>query len=307
MKKYLTYIAIFFACIALLDFGWGKLFDYLSKNAKSGETQDLNALVYQLQPDILILGSSRAHHHYDDKMMTDILGVKVYNAGVDGNGIVSMYGLFKMLTARYLPKLIIYDVEPAFDICEYSDDDNNRRYLQLLKPYFHDNGVTEIFQSLGWQERIKNYSGFYRYDTDFLNVLKNYRSDTPVSQYRFAPINGEMSEYTESGKTGISKVDSLKLFYLDRIAEESSKLGIDIVFACSPKYGAGDGSEVFCPVKEICEKYDMMFWDYYSQNAFQKFEYFKEPMHLNEDGARSFTDTIINRIIDFQDAKITAN
>lgn len=295
MKKYLTYIAIFFACIALLDFGWGKVFDYLSKNAKSGETQDLNALVYQLQPDILILGSSRAHHHYDDKQMSDSLGVAVFNAGVDGNGIVSMYGLFKMVTARHLPKLIIYDVEPAFDICKYSDDDNNRRYLQLLKPYFHENDIPEIFQSLGWQERVKNYSGIYRYNTDFLNVFKNYITKSPISQYRYAPIDGEMKEYSKSKKESSSKVDSLKMYYLDKFAQEATGLGIKVIFVYSPKYGTGveETSDI---IGQISLKYGLEFLDYHNDSTFQKFEYFKEPMHLNDRGAKIFTETIIKKI-----------
>lgn len=85
--------------------------------------------------DVVILGSSRAHHHYVPSVFFDSLGITAHNGGVDGNGIVMAKGLYQMITERYHPSLLIYDVISGFDFFVNSEDGNNIRYLGNLRPY----------------------------------------------------------------------------------------------------------------------------------------------------------------------------
>lgn len=66
---------------------------------------------------------------------------------------------------RYHPKLIIYDVEPAFDINVYRPDHGNRRYLNMLKPYYKHYGVAGIFKDISLEEWLKVHSGMIRYNS----------------------------------------------------------------------------------------------------------------------------------------------
>ena len=77
----------------------------------------------------MTMGSSRCVCHYDDKLLSDSLGINAVNVGNKGNGIILMYGRYHVIPKNHKPKILIYDVEPAFDIIEYEEDDNNRPIL----------------------------------------------------------------------------------------------------------------------------------------------------------------------------------
>lgn len=306
MKKYLLYISLFFVVVVAVDFGFGKAMDYMSRHAKSGDTKARNALLFDNEYDILIMGSSRAHHHYDDKILSDSLGLKVYNAGVDGNGVILADGLYSLLSHRYTPKLVIFDVEQAFDIDVYKDDDNNKRYLSYLKPYFFEACLNEIFASYGWREKVKNYSGLYRYNTDCFNVIKNFVTSTSIPEYGFSPSKGAMEEEREIIHSGNAEVDSFKIDYIKKFIRDVKNSGADLIMVASPKYGE-HSSECYALVKEICKENSIPFWDYYTDERFQRLDYFKEPMHLNGVGARAFTEEVILNLKDNNYANIIAN
>ena len=71
---------------------------------------------------------------------------------------------------------------------------------------------------------------------------------------------------------------------------------VPLMLVGSPKYGQKN-SEALQPVKEIAENYNVRFLDYYAEPSFMAHkEWFKEPMHLNSEGARVFTKMIANDI-----------
>ena len=102
-----------------VDIAVGFVGVYLRDNARGGDTRQFNDLAMRAEHEILILGSSRAHHHYDSPFLSDTLGIDVYNGGIDGNGVVLAYGILEMVLNRYKPKLVVFDVEPAFNINIY--------------------------------------------------------------------------------------------------------------------------------------------------------------------------------------------
>lgn len=295
MIKYLLKIIVFFAIVAVVDYCVGCLGDYLQANAKGGPTRQVNDLVMKDCHDIIILGSSRAHHHYDTPFLSDTLGLNVYNAGYDGNGVVLSYGLVELLLERYHPKLIIYDVEPAFDVVVYSGDNNHIRYLSRLKPYYRHLGIEEVFKDVSNEEWYKVHSGLIRYNSNLFSLFLDNVRQSPMDLQGYAPsrgvYSGEIPE--ESGeKTG---VDHFKLKYVENLIKLAQTNNIRIILVASPKYGVKN-SIVFKPIKEICAKYNVEFWDFYTTEDFQKPFLFKEPMHLNSDGARLFSSQIANKI-----------
>lgn len=171
MKKFIISILVFFAIVGLIDLGVGAFGGYLQEHSKGGTVRQFNDLVNKDKHDILILGSSRAHHHYDVPFMSDILGLDVYNAGLDGNGVVLADGILEMVLARYTPKVILFDVEPSFDIIVYGNDNNHVRYISNLKPYYKREGVSEIIKEVSMEEWYKVQSGMIRYNTKIINNL----------------------------------------------------------------------------------------------------------------------------------------
>lgn len=287
MKKYIIHIFLFFVIILTIDICFGKAYDYMASHAKGGETKATYDFLMEDQYDIIVMGSSRANHHYVPSVIENSTGMTCYNAGLDGNGIILMYGRYKLITNRYNPKVILYDVEPFFDIIEYDYDDHHRRYLADLKPYFFQPGIKEIFKDVGWTEAVKAHSSLFRYNGIYFSYLRNYIKAVPSSDNGYLPLLGSISEEPKKMESPVQVIDSLKLSYIRKIVRDAQSRGIEFVFVTSPKYRADSVS--IQPVKDIADELGVPFWDYTDAPEFQKMEYFKDPMHLNDEGAKKFT------------------
>ena len=98
MRKFIVNIIIFFAIIWVADIGLGAILDKIAYNAKSGGQQINNHITYKANEEIIIMGSSRASHHYIPQIINDSLKMSSYNMGQDAMGIILMYGRYKLLT-----------------------------------------------------------------------------------------------------------------------------------------------------------------------------------------------------------------
>ena len=151
MKKFLINIVIFFAVVIACDYLMGSVLLFMNLNSKVADNGRNNMINKEMTADIVILGSSRALHHYVPQIIEDTLGLTCYNAGTDGQGIILNYGRYQMLSQRYTPKIIIYDICPEYDL----NTNDNSRYLKWLKPYYFDSSVREIFKDISCEESLK--------------------------------------------------------------------------------------------------------------------------------------------------------
>lgn len=302
MRKYILKILLFFAVVAAVDTGIGIGCEWLQAHAKGGRMKSVRQTAMIQEADIVIMGSSRAHHHYVPSVFADSLGLTTYNAGVDGNGIVLATGLYDIMAKRYMPKVIIYDVEPAFDINVYAEDGNDTRYIGWLRPYFSDPDAKRIMTRVDPTERFKNLSAMFRYNSRIVDLLKDQIVMSDYTKDGYAPLKGVMTkepEWRPGGESG--QLDTLKVNMMEEFVAMLSGTDTRLIMLASPKYGAVS-SEAFTAVKDICEKYGVDFWDYYSDADFQRMGYFKEQMHLNDEGAKAFSSAVAARIknsIDF--------
>lgn len=297
MKRYFLNIISFFAIVAGIDFCVGWSGDYLQAHAKGGDSKRTNDLVMNDYHDIVILGSSRAHHHYDTPFLSDTLGLDVYNAGYNGNGVVLACGLLEMILEHYHPKLVLFDVEPAFDIEIYPNDNAHKRYLSFLKPYYKQKNVGEIIYDVSPEEWYKVHSGLLRYNSSFVSLLiYNFKIDRNNATRGYAPLLGSYSKDPEIGQNNEMEVDTFKLAYAEKLIQISQVHQVPIVFVGSPKLGM-TSSKPLQPIIDICNKNQVPFLDYYANSEFmQHKEWFKDPMHLNADGAKLFSERIISDI-----------
>ena len=293
---------LFFALVAILDVSIGDFGNYIQSHAKGGATRTLNDLVKNDVHDILVFGSSRAHSHYDTPFLSDTLGLDVYNAGYDGNGIIFSYGIFELIVERYHPKLIIYDVEPAFDINVYNPDHSNRRYLNMLKPYYKHNSVAGIIKEITLEEWLVVHSGMIRYNSKLLSAILDFYTGNNRFKKGYKPLQGVYappSSITKDNRTEYplaNQIDTIKLKYVRSFLSKAQTLNIPIILVASPKFEA-KSSSVFKPIKNICSEYNIPFVDCYTDSIIShNNNYFNDPMHMNKNGARMFSKVIVNEM-----------
>ncbi|MCD8305459.1 MAG: hypothetical protein LUC49_02195 [Prevotella sp.] len=293
MKKFIIRLVAFALIMLVCDLITGFVGDRLFANAKGGETKRKIYVAREVNTDVLVFGSSRALHHYDPDVLSNELGMSVYNCGMDGMGIICAYGFYKLATARYFPKVVLYDVFPASDII-LSD---NTKYLRDLYHFYDCEGIDSIFLSIENNERYKMVSKMYRFNSELpMLVMDNLH---PVHDYNngYSPVDREMAvaSLSFSEEEGVKRVDSLKLYYLERLINECEGK-TRLIFTVSPLYENPD-DKMLEPVKTLCREYDIPLLNHYTDTAFIHYrDFFYDRVHLNTRGATAYSKTVAHEI-----------
>lgn len=296
MKRFVIRLIAFLFVMLTIDRGFGMVMNYLQENAKGGYIGHHNYILQRANEDILIFGSSRALHHYNPQIVIDSLGMNCYNCGQDGNGIILFYGWWQIIKERHMPKLVIYDVNPDFDLFK----GDNYKYLGWLKSEYDNERVKRIFEDIDPTEKFKMQSMMYRYNSKFLQYITDYfHPFYEISSNGYLPLNGKMNKMKikeNSFKDHIDSYDFLKLTYLEDIVKDMNNRGVKIVFVASPIwYGINDA--VFGPLQDICNKFKIPFYIFSNDKNFVHNDLmFIDGNHLNAFGADKFTSQMCSII-----------
>ena len=299
MRPFLIKIMLFFAVVAVVDFSLGRLFYYLQSNKAGGRTGAEFYICEKATEDIIVMGSSRASHHYVSDIISRELGMSCFNAGQDGNGIILQYGRWKLLSKRYAPKLLIYDINPSFDL-EIND---NMTYVDRLKPFCRDSAVAKYVSSIFPLERLKLLSNMYRFNYKFLELIADsLRKGDYLTTGGYIPLAGsirqEVVDREPTEKVTSMESDSVKLFYLEQFMKEVTECGTEMIFVVSPSWRGGNYSvEAYENVIELAQQYGAKFYDYIDSTISDNADCFEDSSHLNDDGARLFTEDLVKKLI----------
>lgn len=278
----------FFFAVAVLDVLFGLVCGYMNEHSKGGGTRSRYYVCKESNEDVLIFGSSRAKHHYVPDIIEDSLRMTCYNAGEDGNGIIYGYGLLRMITQRYSPKLIVYDVT-GYDLYE----DDNMKYLDLMKPYYFESGIDSLFWAVEPKTRLMMLSSLYRYNTTCLRVLGNYIR--PMTNYPkgYSALYNTMDYDPEIKVKTPGKVDSLKLVYFEKFICLAKKNDINLICCVSPYFGLQLDDSYFGSVKDVCNQYSIPFLnDGVDPDISSDKALFQDISHMNDIGARQYTSKL---------------
>lgn len=287
MKKFLIYIAVFFALVALIDVTFGVGARYLNSHAKGGDTYSQYYITHEMSDSVIVFGSSRAIHHFNPRILEDSLGLTAYNCGLDGNGIIYNYGRLLAILQRYTPSLIIYDVIPSFDMAE----DDYVKYLQWLKRWYDIPGIPEIFRDVNPLEKYKMMSSLYRYNRSFLPMLSdNIKPNHEVGYKGYKPLYETMTvDFDRQDHHTPVKWSELKKHYFLKFVDTCRQHGIKLVFSFSPWYNT-PGSGLYDEFRTFAADAGIPILDFYTDPELSKDPAnFADISHLNSVGADKFT------------------
>ena len=297
MRKFLLKVALFFLLMAGVDMasGWG--FSILRSKANGGQTYKNEYLAKKCMDDVLILGSSKADHHYIPSIMEDSLGLTCYNAGEMGCGIIPAYVRYKLVAKRKKPSFVLYEITPNYD---YLKDDNYSRYLGTIRQYVSDPMVREVYLDFSDElDRLRLMSNLYRNNSNAINNLKDVLGGS-LDQKGYEPLYGHLEPKSiKNPKQENKQIDPLKLSYLERLVTDCKHDGVKIAFIISPRFSKTPGGrmKVYEPVFELAQKYDIPIINNLNVNEFnEKSEYFQDDGHLNHHGATAYSKFIIPQI-----------
>ena len=297
MKKFIILLFALFAILAGIDIATGLVFDKLTLSAKRGYTGRNEFIADKLHDPVLVFGSSRSVHHYDPQVLADSLGVPCYNCGQDGMGIITFYGRFKLFTARYTPRLIIYDVTTDFDLRR----NDNVTYLTWLKPYYNRPGIDSIFWHVEPTERVKMLSNMFRYNGKALQIITDNKpgDDNDDALKGFVPLDGIMTYDKEEDATKTQvDFDPVKLYYISRLVKDCSAKGIRLVFAISPLYNSVKQPDAYlADFLTLARKQNVPVINHYYDTRFATNKnLFQDTYHMNRSGAEIYTSILAHEI-----------
>ncbi|MBQ2702662.1 MAG: hypothetical protein IJF63_02230, partial [Alistipes sp.] len=119
LKKFLIATAIVVVSVCIIDKAVGILGNHSMRLIPdfSGHLAKDNFTMNRLTDvDVLIVGSSRASHHYDAQLLIDSINnytqssYSIYNAGIDGNFLNHNACRLESILDRYQPKLVIFEI-----------------------------------------------------------------------------------------------------------------------------------------------------------------------------------------------------
>jgi hypothetical protein len=275
-------LLVFAVLLVLLDAVTGRVLDALRPSVGKGQLVGQVNSTIQARADVLVLGASTALHHYDDRRLSERLGLRVYNGGVDGRAILFARGELSLAGAVHRPRLVVLDLS-------YSPQD--RADAQLLAPYYgHDRTVDEVLNS-DWRNRVKLVSRAYRYNQLALPILSHL--GTPMTS-GFAPLDGSLpADLPREG--GPQRPDrSFGPWFgveLRRLVGEARALGARMVFVESPTWGNPVPPVVAAEYERVAREMRVPFFrltpDHYPE--FANATLYRDRSHLNRQGAEIFS------------------
>lgn len=299
MRKFILMVLLFFAVIAIVDRAFGIAMKNVLQDTDKGDWGRNDFIFNEVKSDVIILGSSRAIHHYDPQIFSDSLRMSCYNCGEDGMGIFLMWARYQAIRERSIPKLVIYEVLPEFDLLKNKDD---LKYLKFLRPYSTEPVVSSMIDDISSREQIKLFSEMYRYNSVFVDIVAQYVSKSPgtARDYTWSPLMGNMNYSPRKAKElqQMVQVDSLKMTYMEDLILQCKEDGTQLFFVASPIYQPMSDNE-FLPLKDLCRQYKIPFINHYCDSDYcDNLTCFVDASHLNTKGAEMFTVLVASEIKD---------
>ena len=285
-------MVVFLAIFFVIDRLAGMALNYVSTHPRGGMTAHRNYITDHTNEDILVFGSSKARYGYNPQIVTDSTGLTCFNCGEDGSGIILFYAWWKIISHRYHPKVLIYDVHPQYDTLE----GDNYECLWRLRRFYGRDDIRPLFDSVEPREKWKMLSMMYRYNSTFTELAADFihpvNSSTPNG---YVPRTGRINPNRPMEKPWYDGValtfDSLRLACLEKLANEMGPT--HLVFVSTPVY-FGMNPDTYNPIRELCTKHDLLFLDYVNDPDFlMKPDFFNDRNHLSSTGADAFTRRLI--------------
>lgn len=297
MKKEITRfgkaLLIVVGLLIFVDISIGALGDRLALNMPSfGRlvTKD-NYRLHRMNSEVVIIGSSRGAHHYVTSQLNDSIDtyfgrhVDVYNASIPGHFANNNFCAVEVIIERYQPKLLIVEqTENQMCAKDVASD------LEHLTPYYSSDSIVKRYiDNLGKNEKVLMRSNMYRYNNQLLNIASAYLmkggKDDGYIPLKGTSINLSEFQYVDYPPEALNPYSEAN--FRSMIQKCQSK-GIPIVVSASPFFRAGRNNN---QVSHICEEYGVRYIDLFNEPYFNQHpELFKDPAHLNDTGARLFTD-----------------
>lgn len=288
MKKAVISIIIILVGVFVGDRLGGMVMWWINQHTHDTTGPKMKYMVNDLKEDVLLLGASKCQRHYVSSIISDTIGMSVYNGGIDAtNNIFAHYISLNYVLTHHTPKIVCLEIFSS----DYTYTSHTFDAVSFFAPYI---GLSEradsVFRMAGqyWKYRI---SHLYRY---------NSRAVTNIFALFVNRLEGEDNGYLPNPRPTHpvgplvhidtpKKIDKKRLDYVQKFVSLCQQKGIRLIFMVSPTYTKVD-TDYYAPLKALAKQNNIPFLDYHTSGLYQDHpEYFMDTYHLWDQPARAYT------------------
>lgn len=306
-KSFFWKIFIVLSFLILLDKGLGAILQHYYLKIRHGEQGRTTYIIDSCNSETIILGSSRAAHHYVSPIFAVILHSTTYNAGKDKQRLRYSLALLYMIYRRYSPKQIILDLNPT----AFEKNENGLDELSILLPYYGSHPeIRSIVNERNRFEWIKTYSDLYRYNSLPLKILFNNISSKGDANesggYVPLVIHKELIPQTPDSLPTSQPIDSSIVDCFKKIITLVKNHGTRLIVVVSPiYYKLPENLKTMTIAESICAKEHIPFLDYSQSPQFLTHGplMFLDKGHLNDSSAIVFSGMLSGDLRKLQECR----
>ena len=294
-------VLIVLASVVIVDVAVGKVMDWMIPQiSNQGDTGKTYYSLNDINTPVVIVGSSRAAHHYVTAMIEDSLHMPAYNVARDGCFFSYNCCVINSILDRYTPELIIWE-----NGTEYLYDDMDDP-LESLYPYYDSNTWVNktIREELPFTEYARLNSHIYQYNSIVHRIVLRYRGrstfvDETIKGYlplKPKTLRNELKLMPENISSKV--LSDTKVERFRKILERAKEKGVKMIVVDSPKCKKRDKNNLSAvKMQDLCQQYEAIYLDNSQLTYFLEHpELFNDATHLNDDGAKIYTELFLRQI-----------
>jgi len=307
MKYQIIYRSIFFVLLVIFcDWLVGATVAHFYRKSRDITISKIRYTFFDTSEDVLILGSSRAQHHYNPETLVQGTQFTCFNGGLGGQPLAFSLVQLSKTFERYKPKLILLDVTPDFRW----DRDSDPR-LKVLGPFYRtDTLVKRILLDNGPRfERLKYLSSTFPYNGMLADLVLAYLYVPNVSASGYIPSPDGLIEsdwQMHENEPDYQGIPDKQRFYLKTIVELCKNEGVDLWIVISPLYNTTEGEkEISGQLADFASEHKVKLMNF--SQVLTDHRFFKDHLHLSTAGADVFTSMVRDSISAGKESLINNN
>ena len=288
MKKLALSILFVLVGVFVVDRLGGMAMWWVNQHTHDTTGPKMKYMVNDIHEDVVLLGASKCQRHLVPSIISDTLGMSVYNGGIDAtNNIYAHYIVLNYVLVKHTPKIVCLEVLSS----DYALTSAPFEAVSFFAPYYGlSQRADSVFHLAGvdWKYRV---SHLYRYNARVVSNLFGLAVNRQEGEEKgYLPLSkpAHFPKLLKHVKTP-QNIDSLRLEYVQRFINICKEKGIRLVFLVSPMYTQVN-ADYYDPLKALAKQNNISFLDYHTIGLFLDHpEYFKDAYHLWNDPARLFS------------------
>ncbi len=299
-------VLLFSLGLLLLDRSFGFVMDEMFARSRTGQFSGHANYILEQRPEVFVFGSSRAVHHVDPAVLEGRLGCTVFNAALDGQGILYATSVQDLLYGRGAePRYVLLQVGPK-DLYAPAYD-----RLGVLAPYYGESRVVDgLLERRDRFARFKLHSRLYRYNSRAVAIAGSLVRGRAAAGNGFVPLSGnlEPADWPRpwpselDGKDGGPDPEAAAPFR--QFTRAARARDIPVFWFTGPRWrGNAEPLEVEALgealLRVVAEEEGATFLDL-DERALPQLaaaEWYRDPGHLNAAGAARFSEALADGLM----------